>query len=150
MLKTAKEAYEYAYNNGVKFPTNWYITKNFKWNEAFVNELSSDGIPIFEVFENVVHMAYYMQQFRDKIGKPINVHCWVRQIPHNKRAGSTAKYSSHINGLAVDFDVTGLNSNEVRAFALACKLDVRIEKDTQGWVHFDRTRYATYRPGLFS
>lgn len=147
---SANKAYEYAYNYGIKFPTDWYITKNFTWNEVFKNENQYDGIPIFEVFKNATEIGCYLQKFREYIKKPINIHCWVRQIPHNKRAGSTAKYSAHINGRAVDFSISGLSDSDTRQAVINAKLPVRIEKNTKGWVHIDISNYVTpFIIGLF-
>lgn len=150
MIKTPKEAYEYAYvNNTLKFPDNWFICANFKWNEVFANETSKDGLPILEVYQNALRLSSYLQHIRTSIGRPINVHCWVRQIPHNKRAGSTAKYSAHINGLACDFDVTGITCAQARSLILAMNLPMRIEADTKTWVHIDINSYIPFQKGLF-
>ena len=135
MFVDALTAYFYAYDNGLTFPKDWKITNNFTWNEAFINERTTDGIPILEVFQNIAETAVQMQKIRAKIGKPIIVHCWVRQIPHNKRAGSTAKRSPHINGRAVDFHINGMTDEEVRKRILNIGLPVRIEDNTSGWVH---------------
>lgn len=148
-IVSPKQAYEYAYDKGVLFPNDWYITKNFKWNEVFTNECKQDGIPMYEVFQNAYEIGQYIQQLRNEINKPINVHCWVRQIPHNKRAGSTAKYSAHINGCAIDFSVTGVSDSQIRALLLAMKLPIRIEANTKGWIHIDRTKYIPFKQGLF-
>lgn len=149
-IKTAKQAYEYAYKYGLTFPRDWYITANFTWNEAFTNEQESDGIPIYEVFLNVVRMADYLQDIREHLKKPMYIHCWVRQIPHNKRVGSTAKYSGHLNGLAVDFHVKDMTDEQVRQAILKMKTHVRIEADTVGWVHVDINNYIqNYRAGIF-
>lgn len=151
VIKTPKEAYEYAYtHNTLTFPSDWYIIKNFKWNEVFVNETANDGLPMYEVYENALKIAVYLQQIRTNINAPINVHCWVRQIRHNKRVGSTAKYSAHINGLAVDFDIQGISSSQSRSLILAMKLPIRIEANTNGWVHIDQNSYVKpFKTGLF-
>lgn len=134
---SADEAYNYCYDHGPLFPDNWYVTNNFSWNEVFKNEIKADGIPILEVFQNASKTARVLQLARTKIGRPFNIHCWVRQIPHNKRAGSTAKRSPHINGCAVDFSVTGLSPEQVRARLLKLDLPLRIEDGTPTWVHVD-------------
>lgn len=136
-IVSALDAYLYSYDHGPLFPDDWYVTNNFKWNEVFTNECKADGYPILEVFKNAEKLAKVLQIAREKIGKPFNVHCWVRQIPHNKRAGSTAKQSAHINGCAVDFDVTGMTPAAVRAKLLTLDLPLRIEANTPTWVHVD-------------
>lgn len=146
------DVYEYCYDHGVaKIPGNWMITANFKWREAFVNEQTTDGYPPLEIFENVFETAKTLQAARAKIGRPFNIHCWVRQIPHNKRAGSTARRSPHINGRAVDFDVTGLTPAQTRQKLLALKLPIRIEANTKTWVHIDigNSYIKDYKWGIF-
>lgn len=144
-------AYLHAYNSFPEFPDNWYITENFKWREVFVNEMKSDGVPTLEVFNNAYELAKVLQQARTKIGKAFNVHCWVRQIPHNKRAGSTAERSPHINGRAIDFDVTGMTPAAVRAKLLTLNLPIRIEANTPTWIHIDVGNSYTndYKYGIF-
>lgn len=144
-------AYLHAYTSYPEFPDNWYVTENFKWKEVFVNEVKSDGVPMLEVFNNAYELAKVLQQARTKIGKAFNVHCWVRQIPHNTRAGSTAKRSAHINGRAVDFDVTGMTPAAVRAKLLTLNLPIRIEANTATWIHIDIGNSYTndYKYGIF-
>ena len=149
-LTSPKQAYLYAYNNSIKFPNDWYITENFKWNEVFKNENLSDGSPIFEVIENAKKMANIIQELREEINLPIIVHCWVRQPRHNKRVGG-AKFSPHLNGLAIDFHVDGLSCEQVRAKIRSMKLPVRIEADTDTWVHIDISSYVEdFKVGLFN
>ena len=151
IIKTAKEAYEYCYQNGPIFPSDWSITQNFTWNEAFKNETKSDGIPIYEVFQNIEKLARVLQYARSKIGKAFIIHCWYRSIPHNIRAGSTALYSPHLNGSAVDFHIRGESPEHSRAVLLTLDLPLRIEDETKTWVHVDtgNTYTGNYRYGLF-
>ena len=147
-----QEAYLFCYNFGpAAFPNNWHITDNFTWQEVFVNESKADGYPILEVFENAFELAKQLQVARTKMGRAFNIHCWVRQIPHNKRAGSTARMSAHINGRAVDFDVAGLTPAQVRSKLLEYNLPIRIEDKTPTWVHIDVGNKYTddYKWGLF-
>ena len=149
MIVEPKQAYLYAYSNGVKFPNDWYITENFKWNEVFKNEKLSDGVPILEVFENALRIGELIQLLRDELKQPINVHCWVRQPKHNKRVAG-AKLSAHLNGLAIDFDVKNMTSEQTRAYIKAMRLPVRVEAETDGWVHIDLSSYVVnFKTGLF-
>lgn len=141
MIVKPKEAYLYAYNNGLNFPKDWNITKNFTWNEVFENELKTDGIPILEVFENALKIGQMIQLLRDELDVPILVHCWVRQIPHNKRVKG-AKLSAHINGLAIDFHVVGVTCEQARKYIKAMRLPVRVEAETDTWVHIDLSNYV--------
>lgn len=138
MIVSAREAYLFAYDRGeCKFPATWQATENFSWNEIFVNEKPTDGVPVLEVFENAQRLATTMQTVRNKLKKPIIVTSWVRSVPHNKRAKSKAKLSPHINGRAVDFMVKNMNPSDVRKAILLMDLPLRIEANTPTWVHCD-------------
>lgn len=154
MIKTALEVYLYCYDNGIdRIPESWHVTKNFTWNEVFTNEIARDGYPILEVFKNAEKTARVLQKARDEIGKPFSVHCWVRQIPHNKRAGSTAKRSPHLNGCAVDFHIVGMPDMEkARKAILALDLPLRVEANTPTWVHVDTGNeyIGAFTYGLFN
>lgn len=151
-IVSALDAYSYSYDHGPHFPSDCYVTENFTWNEVFTNEKTTDGYPMLEVFNNAAKLARVLQDVRTKIGKPFNIHCWVRQIPHNKRAGSTAKRSAHINGCAVDFDVTGMTPAQVRAKILSLDVPLRIEANTATWVHVDTGNTYTndFKYGVFN
>ncbi len=151
MIVSALDAYNYAYDHFPTFPPSWKISDNFTWNEVFTNECISDGMPMLEVYENAVQLAKQLQIVRTKIGKPIIPHCWVRQIKHNKRAGSIAKRSPHINGRAIDFHINGMAESDIRKKILEMKLPLRIEADTKGWVHIDIGNSYTnnYNWGVF-
>lgn len=138
MIVTARDAYLFAYDRGeCKFPVTWQATNNFSWNEIFVNEKASDGVPILEVFENAQRLATTMQTVREKIKKPILVTSWVRSVAHNKRAKSTAKLSPHISGRAVDFVIKDMSPADVRKAILQMDLPLRIEANTPTWTHCD-------------
>ena len=148
-LVSPKQAYLYAYDNGIVFPNDWYITENFTWNEVFKNEKLSDGIPILEVFENALKLAVYLQEIREEIKLPIIVHCWVRQPKHNKRVDG-GKLSAHLNGLAIDFHVNNLSCEQVRAIIKSMRLPVRVEANTDTWVHIDLSNYVeNFKEGMF-
>ena len=151
-IVSAVDAYLYAYDKGVgNFPAQYKITENFSWREAFTNEMNTDGYPILEVFENIVKTARVLQEARKKIGKPFVIHCWLRQIPHNKRAKSTAKRSMHLNGCAVDFHIEGMSCAQGREALLKLDLPLRIEAGTPTWIHVDtgNTYTKNFKYGLF-
>lgn len=131
------EAYEYYYDHGHNFPKDWYITDHFTWNEAFTGEKIGDGWVDYRVFVDIGKLAGALEQCRRAINKPFIVHCWVRTIPHNKRAGSMAKRSPHIFGMGVDFHVQGMKEDAARKKMLTLGLNIRIEDGTVGWIHVD-------------
>ena len=153
-MKTALDVYYYCYEKGnvAEIPSNWYITKNFTWQEAFINESKTDGVPFYDVFKRIQSSALVFQNIRNYINAPINVHCWYRSVEHNIRAyiqsgfskteaRTKARLGVHLYGTALDFHVTGMSDEKLRQKILQGigegKFKVRIEADTHGWVHVD-------------
>lgn len=58
-----------------------------------------------------------MQKFRDRVKKPVIVHCVNRCKEHNEKVGGVPK-SLHIEGKACDFHVKGLTIPELHAIAI--------------------------------
>lgn len=90
---------------------------------------------------NLARVAGLLEQVRALFGnKPIRVHCAIRPAMYNKQIGG-AKNSYHIQGLAVDFDIPGLNCDMVRKDlvphleALGCRMEKL--KNGSGWIHLD-------------
>ena len=153
-FKTPLEVYYYCYEKGdvTSIPSTWYMTNNFKWQEAFVNEIIDDGVPFYDVFKRIYDSALEFQKIRDYLGKPMHIHCFYRSIEHNVRAyiqsGYTPKVARtktrlgcHLYGTAIDFHVTGMIDECVRVKLQQGikegKFKVRIEAGTIGWVHVD-------------
>lgn len=154
IIKSAVDVYYFCYEKGnvTSIPSNWYITNNFSWKEAFTNEISTDGVPFYSMFVNISDSAKEFQKVRDYLGKGMNIHCWYRSIEHNVRAYIESGYSksvartktrlgNHLFGKAIDFHITGMTDSEVRNKILqgvkSGKFKVRIEANTNGWVHID-------------
>jgi len=102
--------------------------------------------------EEILKLAKIMDTIRERIGKPIAVHVWIRpkkaNCPGHERdgqdynlfIGSTSKKSSHIIGAAVDFHVTGVSDfNALRQKILPWleELCIRMENQQGNWVHID-------------
>lgn len=169
IMKSALDVYYYCYEKGnvTSIPKEWYITENFTWNEAFINELSTDGVPFYDTFQRIYTACKEFQKVRNYLGKSMNVHCFYRSIEHNVRAYIQSGYnkdvartktrlSSHIYGNSLDFHVTGMSDENVRNKLLQGikegKFKVRIEANTVGWVHIDTGNpYVAggYNYGLF-
>ena len=106
-----------------------YITNNnyFKWKEAlWLPSLKCYHSPSFEEVKNIKLTCLKLDDVRRFIAKPFNVHCWIRPTKvkdeSNKHNGVNynalvkgAKNSSHIVGLAIDFDITGLTTDQAMA-----------------------------------
>lgn len=128
------------------------ISRRFTVREALL--LPSWGVlhvPSEEEKANILKMAAIMDIVRDRLGKPIKVHCWIRPTsancpgsPHdggnyNLAAGSKALRSAHIIGKAVDFDI-GDNCDNVRAVLAPMLEELGLrQEDAPGtnWVHLD-------------
>jgi hypothetical protein len=131
---------------------NDMISANFKVHEALL--LPSWGVmhvPSHEELNNIFKTVAVMEQIRALFHSGINVHCWIRpkvaNIPgsvHDKQDYNAlvggAKASAHIYGLAVDFDVSGLDCDTVRAGLVPelGRLNICMEKAPgTNWVHID-------------
>lgn len=82
-----------------------------------------------------------MDVVRSHFGKPIRVHVTYRPSEYNKAIGG-AQHSAHSEGLACDWDIPGINCDEVRKEIVDKGLldtwNMRME-DLPGssWVHLD-------------
>ncbi len=158
-LINVDKAFAYAKLNYPLFPSDWYITDNFLWNEVFVNEKREYGVPSLETFYNINNSAKEFQKVRNYLKKVMNIHCWLRSKGHNKdliRQGyKPALHSSHLYGMAIDFDVLGMTPSMVRAKLVEGVqkgiLRIRIEANTPTWCHTDcGNKYSgNYKWGLF-
>jgi uncharacterized protein YcbK (DUF882 family) len=77
-----------------------------------------------------------LQEFRDKIGRPISITSGCRCKVHNRRVGG-ARNSQHVYGRAADIKVAGLSPKEVYRL-----LNAKYPKSHgiglyRSWVHFD-------------
>lgn len=115
-------------------------TSHFKWAEAlFLEKLGFHAFPQQDIVKNILRIAWKMQMIRDEFGRPIKVHSWYRPKKYNEMIKGSEK-SAHIDGLAVDFSVEGLDCDEVRE-RLEPKLEewkIRMERmPGANWVHID-------------
>jgi zinc D-Ala-D-Ala carboxypeptidase len=129
------------------------ISNHFTWKEALflpqynreANE--TDGLtPIIKA--NLVVLFSKMDTIREHFNKPINVHIAFRSEAYNTLIGG-AKHSAHLQGMACDFDVSGMTCDSVRddieKNKLLDTLGMRMEKKPgSNWVHLD---FAQVPPG---
>lgn len=132
------------------------ISKHFKVKEAtYLPSWRMFHIPSDQEKKDIVEFAKKMDKVRDIVGKPINVHVWIRpkkvNNPDHKRhgqdynvfIGSKSKTSGHITGIAVDFHVDGYKSSalchEMRKVILPHleELGLRMEDIKGPWIHLD-------------
>jgi zinc D-Ala-D-Ala carboxypeptidase len=105
------------------------------WNRM-ANE--SDGLDD-NVKTNLITLCSKLDQLRDVLNKSINVHVTLRPEAYNQLIGG-APNSAHKYGKACDFDVEGMNCDDVRQYILDNKvleiLNLRMEqKPGSNWVH---------------
>lgn len=116
-------------------------TKNFTWSEAlYLPKWEIHCFPTTQmVFENIEKTAEKMQAIRDIFAKSIRVTSWFRPTKYNEAIGGS-KGSSHLRGLACDFQVLGIDADSVRAalFPSLETLNLRMENlPRSNWVHID-------------
>lgn len=107
------------------------------WNRMTTEE---DGLTS-DIKENLITLCQKLDQVRDYFQLPINIHVMFRPIEYNKEIGG-AKNSSHCLGKAADFDIQGMNCDDVRErIVLNNKLEewvMRLEdKPGSDWCHLD-------------
>lgn len=141
-------------NDGIDWSNpNARISKYFTVNEAtYLPSWGISHIPSEQEKIEIVKLAKIMDIIRERLGKPIVVHCWIRPVSvncpghekhgqnYNLFVGSKSRRSGHIFGKAIDFHVTG----ETDFPALRKKIEpwlkplgIRMEDNQGNWVHID-------------
>lgn len=118
------------------------ITDSFIWKEAlFLREWQWACYPNYEQYANIVKLSDKLEQIKMLFdNKPIKIVSWLRPPQYNEAIGG-AKFSAHMTGEAVDFQIPGLKASFVRK-KLEGKvqdLNIRLEvmPDEYNWIHVD-------------
>lgn len=116
------------------------ISRHFTTHEAtYLPSWKKYHQPTAQEKQNILRLALVLDQLRDFLEAPIIVHCWIRPTDYNQFVGGAPR-SAHLEGLAVDFHVTGMTCDSVREKLLP-KLDefgIRMENlPGTSWVHVD-------------
>lgn len=115
-------------------------TRSFNWSNAlYLPKWKVHVIPTKEQENEIIKLAYKLQQIRDYFGMPINVTSWLRPPLYNELIGG-AKNSLHTLGCAVDFTVDNVHCDEVRGRLVKMLDDLKIRmenKPQSNWVHID-------------
>lgn len=126
--------------------------KHFTWHDScYLPSWQIHHIPSDVEQQNIIATALIMEKIREYLGLPINIHVWMRPIlnnptskyngqDYNKLVGGAIN-SEHKVGNAVDFDVSTLTCDNVRAKLLSklIEFNIRMEnKFLSNWVHVDR------------
>jgi len=119
LFLNSKEAISYILKGDIEIVKKSNITLNFKWGEVFVHRTNSEIISCAKsqsyVFDHLVLMANFMQQFRAYIGnKGINITSGWRGVDFNNSLPDASSTSYHIDGLAFDFNVSGLTPRQTQ------------------------------------
>lgn len=120
------------------------IAKDLSLSEAiWLPSWSIHAVPNELIYYNILRMAPKLQLVRDHFRKPMHIHCWWRPIEYQRFLKSqgykVATNSPHIQGLAVDFSIPGLDCDEIR-LELEKHLheyEIRLEDQDGPWVHVD-------------
>ena len=80
-------------------------------NSATATRLNIDNMPSFEIVDNLNRLADYLDNIREKLGKPILVSSGYRCPVLNKAVGGVAN-SQHQKGLAADLVCADMESLE--------------------------------------
>jgi hypothetical protein len=115
-------------------------TRSFTWHEAlWCSKWQCHVLPTEQQYDEIIKIAYKLQQIRDYFGRPLKIKSWLRPKLYNELIGG-AKNSYHCKGMAVDFVVEGLDCDEVR-IRLIDRLDelkIRLENlPGSDWAHAD-------------
>lgn len=95
-----------------------------------------------EIEANLLSSAQYMQQLRNKLGKPIQILSCYRSPAVNRAVGGS-KNSAHIHALAIDFVIPGALSNKYVAEWIRDNFEFRQlilefpDTASGGWVHVE-------------
>jgi hypothetical protein len=127
--------------------TNIPGSKYFTWSEAlWLNKVSGYALPTVAQASNIINLAVCLDKVRDHFARPITVNSWLRPYYYNQLIGG-ALNSAHIDGLAVDFTISGIDSGKVREVLIKDKTiwPYRGELDV-AWVHLDMRAGPWFRP----
>lgn len=113
-------------------------SKYFTWKEAlWLPQMKAYAVPSVVQTDNITRQALALDKVREYFDRPIIVTSWLRPPAYNKLIGG-ARRSKHMEGLATDFVVEGLDCGEVKQKIIDNKLyPGRGEYNTTNWVHLD-------------
>lgn len=108
--------YNYIKNNNGNIP-NRKITRNIFWKEMLGNDnTNSERVRELSItkLSNVYSVAHSFQQIIDKYfpGRTVKINSGWRSVNNNARWKGNPK-SKHLDGLAIDFRVAGIPTNQV-------------------------------------
>lgn len=116
------------------------LCEHFVWGEVlWLNTWKIHVYPTEDQCSELIKISLKLDWIRKHFNKPIHVTSGLRPRIYNQEIGG-ALNSAHIEGKALDFKVSGISADEVRARLLPFldRLKIRME-DLPGssWVHID-------------
>jgi uncharacterized protein YcbK (DUF882 family) len=112
---------------------------NFSWYEVLLlRQWGFYAYPSLEVYHNLIDIMKKLQWIREYFHKPIKITSGWRPGAYNEHIRG-AFASAHVTGQAVDFQVPGLDTEDVRTelIPLIGHLQIRMEDHRGSWVHID-------------
>lgn len=112
----------------------------FRWKEAlYLPKWDIYAHPPDDlIYGGIIKTAFKMDQLRNFFGVPLTIHSWYRPRKYNELIGG-ASQSAHIEGIAVDFMVLDMVSDEAREilkFKLS-EFEIRMENLPTPHIHVD-------------
>ena len=127
------------WKDGSSKVSKYFTVKECLWLPQW-NRLANDTDGLTsQIKANLVNLCQKMDVVREFFGQSINVHVTYRPEAYNTLVKG-AKASSHVQGMAMDFHVSGIDCDDARAKleGQLNALDMRMEKLPGGnWVHLD-------------
>lgn len=125
------------------------VTLNFTVKDAcWLPSWGKLHTPSIKEQANLLQMCQLLEKIRGFLGnKEIVVHCMIRPPEYNKQIGGRPQ-SAHLEGLACDFSVKGMDCDDVRKLLLPkleswkCRME---DLPDSNWVHVDLKAVITKR-----
>lgn len=102
--------------------------------------------PNVEQFINLVYLATVLEQVRSIYNKPMQITSGFRCYELNKAIGGSSK-SKHMQGLAADFVISGIDNknvfNAIRSSDIPYRTVIlEFPESANGWIHLDINPFA--------
>lgn len=122
-------------------------SRHFKWREAlYLREWQIYAFPTDAfVIQEIEKSALKMDLIREFFKKPVIVTSWFRPPKYNVEIGGAPK-SKHVLGMAVDFQVKGMDAEVARTWLeeKLVEFNLRMENlPKSNWVHIDTACVAS-------